>query len=68
MLLLFSLFAAGLLGYERHRQRSSSTLLLLLFSLAVGLVLDTDLPSTGGVSVPQNPMLDLQRSVALPTP
>ncbi|HDS0923320.1 TPA: hypothetical protein QDZ10_001794 [Stenotrophomonas maltophilia] len=68
MLLLFSLFAAGLLGYERHRQRSSSTLLLLLFSLAVGLVLDLDLPSTGGVSVPQNPMLDLQRSVALPTP
>ncbi len=68
MLFLFAVFAAGLLGYERARQRTSTTLLLLLFSLAVGLVLDLDLPSTGGINVPQDPMLDLQRSVGLPTP
>jgi hypothetical protein len=66
MLFLFALFAAGLLGYERVRQRTSTTLLLLLFSLAVGLVLDLDLPSTGGINVPQDPMLDLQRSLAPP--
>lgn len=65
MLFLFSLLASGLLGYERVRQRTSATLLLLLFSLAVGLVLDLDLPSAGGVEVPQDPMLDLQRSVGL---
>ena len=65
MLFLFSLLASGLLGYERVRQRTSATLLLLLFSLSVGLVLDLDLPSTGGVEVPQDPMLDLQRSVGL---
>jgi hypothetical protein len=58
-------FAAG---YERVRQRTSTTLLLLLFSLAVGLVLDLDMPSTGGIDVPQDPMLDLQRSVGQPTP
>ncbi|WP_315386053.1 hypothetical protein [uncultured Stenotrophomonas sp.] len=63
MLFLFSLLAAGLLGYERARERSTTTLLLLLFSLAVGLVLDLDLPSTGMVNVPQEPMLDLQRSM-----
>lgn len=68
MLFLFALFAAGLLGYERVRQRTSTTLLLLLFSLAVGLVLDLDLPSTGGIQVPQQPMLDLQHSVAHPSP
>lgn len=66
MLFLFALLAAGLLGYERVRQRTSTTLLLLLFSLAVGLVLDLDLPSTGGIHVPQDPMLELQRSVGHP--
>jgi len=60
--------AAALLGYERANRRGTTTLLLLLFSLAVGLVLDLDLPSTGAVNVPQEPMLDLQRSLhaALP--
>lgn len=66
LLFIFSLLAAGLLGYERAQKRSTTTLLLLLFSLAVGLVLDLDLPSTGSVNVPQEPMLDLQRSVYLP--
>lgn len=67
-LFLFSLLAAALLGYERANRRGTTTLLLLLFSLAVGLVLDLDLPSTGAVNVPQEPMLDLQRSLhaALP--
>ncbi|WP_367346057.1 hypothetical protein [Stenotrophomonas bentonitica] len=66
LLFIFSLLAAGLLGYERAQKRSTTTLVLLLFSLAVGLVLDLDLPTTGTVNVPQEPMLDLQRAVHLP--
>lgn len=63
MLLLFALLAAGLVGYERPRHRRSTVLLLLLFALAVGLVMDLDQPSTGVTSVPQEPMLDLQKSI-----
>lgn len=63
MLFIFSLLAAGLVGYQRHLQPKATAVLLLLFSLAVGLVLDLDLPTLGAISVPQEPMLDLQRSV-----
>jgi len=63
MLFLFALLSAGLVGYERYRQPKATALLLLLFSLAVGLVLDLDLPTTGATSVPQDPMLELQRSL-----
>ena len=68
MLLVFAILAAGLVGYERHQQRKTTALLLLLFSLAVGLILDLDLPTTGATSVPQDPMLDLQRSVHVQAP
>lgn len=67
MLLLFALLSAGLVGYERPAHRRSSVLLLLLFALAVGLVMDLDQPSTGVTSVPQEPMLDLQRSIRTET-
>lgn len=63
MLLFFALLAAGLVGYERSQQRKATSLLLLAFSLAVSLVLDLDRPTTGMTTVPQEPMLDLQRSV-----
>ncbi len=63
LLLLFALLAAGLVGYERARQPKATALLLLLFALAVGLVVDLDRPSTGVTNVPQEPMLDLQRSM-----
>ncbi len=63
MLLLFAVLAAGLVGYERPHQRRSTLLLLLLLTLAVGLILDLDRPSTGMTRVPQEPMLDLQRSL-----
>ncbi|WNH52018.1 hypothetical protein [Stenotrophomonas oahuensis] len=63
MLLLFAVLAAGLVGYERPHQRRSTLLLLLLLTLAVGLILDLDRPSTGITQVPQEPMLDLQRSL-----
>ncbi|HEX7989729.1 MAG TPA: hypothetical protein VF513_06160 [Stenotrophomonas sp.] len=63
MLLFFAILAAGLVGYERAQQRKATSLLLLAFSLAVSLVLDLDRPTTGMTTVPQEPMLDLQRSV-----
>jgi len=68
MLFIFALLSAGLVGYERYRQRNATALLLLLFSLAVGLILDLDLPSTGATNVPQDPMLDLQRSMHAQAP
>ncbi len=64
MLLLFAVLAAGLVGYERPSQRRSTLLLLLLLTLAVGLILELDRPSTGITHVPQEPMTDLQRSLA----
>jgi len=63
MLLLFAVLAAGLVGYERPGQRRSTLLLLVLLTLAVALILDLDRPSTGITQVPQEPMLDLQRSI-----
>ncbi|KRG43302.1 hypothetical protein ARC20_00970 [Stenotrophomonas panacihumi] len=66
MLLLFAVLAAGLVGYERARQRKETTLVLLLFALAVGLVIDLDQPSTGMTNVPQTPMLDLKESLGTP--
>lgn len=68
MLLLFALLAAALVGFERPHQRKATTPLLLLFALAVGLVLDLDLPSTGAVNVPQDPMLELQQSLRTSPP
>lgn len=63
LLLLFALLTAALVGYERAGQPKATALLLLLFALAVGLVVDLDRPTTGVTNVPQAPMLDLQRSM-----
>lgn len=70
LLLLFALLTAALVGYERAGQPKATALLLLLFALAVGLVVDLDRPTTGVTNVPQAPMLDLQRSMrqAAPAP
>ncbi len=65
MLLLFAVLAAGLVGYERAHQQRSTLLLFILLALAVGLILDLDRPSTGMTQVPQEPMLDLQRSLGV---
>jgi len=63
LLLLFAVLAAAMVGYERASQPKATALLLLLFTLAVGLVIDLDRPSTGMTNVPQDPMIDLQRSI-----
>ena len=66
VLLLYGLVAAGTIGYQRRHFRAASTVILLLFVLAGTLILDLDRPTTGGITVPQQPMLDLQRSIRSP--
>jgi len=66
LLLLFAVLTAALVGYVRAEHPRASALLLLLFTLAVGLVMDLDRPSSGMINVPQQPMLDLQRSLQAP--
>lgn len=63
MLVLFAWLGAGLIGYERGRQRKTTTLLFVLLTLAATLVVDLDRPSTGLINVPQDPMLELQRTI-----
>ena len=66
VLLVYGLVAAGMIGYQRSHFRAASTMILLLFTLAGTLILDLDRPATGGITVPQQPMLDLQRSIRPP--
>ena len=68
MLWLFALLAAAMVGYERGSHRKSTTLLLVLFTLAAALVIDLDRPSTGMINVPQTPMLDLRHSMGQSRP
>lgn len=63
LLCLFAVLAAAMVGYERGHQRRATTVLFVLLTLAVMLVIDLDLPSTGATQVPQQPMLDLQASL-----
>lgn len=63
MLWLFSIVAAGLVGFERGSQRNSTTLLFFLLALAVALVLDLDRPTGGTTRVSQQPMLDLKTTL-----
>lgn len=63
MLVIFAWLGAGLVGYERGRQRRTTTLLFLLLTLAASLVVDLDRPSTGLINVPQDPMLELRASM-----
>jgi hypothetical protein len=64
MLTIFALVAAAMVGYHRGAHRHATTVLFLLLTLAITLVIDLDRPTTGMITVPQQPMLDLQRSIA----
>ena len=63
ILVLYAVIAAGMVGYQQPRQRSASLLMFVLITLAVTLVIDLDHPVAGWISVPQTPMLDLQRNL-----
>ncbi len=64
VLMLYALIAAVMIGYEKGRHRAATSLLFVLLTLAASLVVDLDRPTTGGIKVSQQPMLDLQRSIA----
>ncbi|WP_312315937.1 hypothetical protein [Stenotrophomonas sp.] len=66
MLVLISVLAAGLVGYERPNQRRTSALVLTLFSLAAALVVDLDRPTTGITNVPQTAMTELLEGMQTP--
>ena len=63
-LAIYALISAAMIGYEKGRHRAATTLLFVLLTLAASLVADLDRPTTGGIKVSQQPMLDLQRSIA----
>ncbi|MDR0184232.1 hypothetical protein [Lysobacter arvi] len=64
MLGFFAFLSAGMVGYERGRQRRATTILFVLLTLAITLVLDLDRPSTGMTNVSQEPMLQLKASMS----
>ena len=66
VLLGYALASAAMIGYQRRRFRTASSVVLLLFTLAGTVILDLDHPTAGGIVEPQAPMLDLQRSIAPP--
>jgi hypothetical protein len=63
MLAVYALMAAGMVGYQRAAHRKATTLMFVLLALAVSLVIDLDRPASGMITIPQQPMLDLQRSL-----
>jgi len=64
ILMLYALIAAVMIGYEKGRHRTATSLLFVLLALAATLVADLDRPAAGAIKIPQQPMLDLQRAIA----
>jgi hypothetical protein len=62
LLFIYQLTAAGVLGYVLvgTRGRQSAAFLFALFGLSLILVIDLDRPVDGGVTVSQQPMLDVR--------
>jgi hypothetical protein len=68
ILLIYALISAGTIGFQKGRHRAATTVLFLLLALAAMLIGDLDRPTSGGILVSQQPMIDLQRSIAAPSP
>jgi len=66
-LLLYATVAAGMLGFVsgsgKHPRRFGAIVMLLLLSLALGLILDLDRPLRGTIKVNQQPMIDARASM-----
>ncbi|WP_430390153.1 hypothetical protein [Dyella sp. 20L07] len=62
-LALYCLAAAGLIGYQRGRYRVATTLVFLLIVASLAIIVDLDRPATGAVTVSQQPMIDLLKSM-----
>jgi hypothetical protein len=63
VLLIYSMFVAFLVGYEKGHARWASTMLFVLLLIAAALILDIDQPVRGAVQVSQQPMLDAQAAM-----
>ncbi len=67
ILLLYTLMAAGIVGYvlgvSGPRHRVVTSILFLLLTLALTLILDLDRPWSGGITVSQQPMRDMRASL-----
>lgn len=68
ILLVYALISAATIGYQKGGYRTATTVFFLLLTLAATLIADLDRPASGGIRVSQQPMIDLQRSIAAPTP
>lgn len=68
ILLIYSLIAAGTIGFQKGRHRTATTVFFLLLVLAAMLIGDLDRPTARGIRVSQQPMIDLQHSIAAPAP
>jgi hypothetical protein len=65
LLFIYQFVAAGVIGYVLvgDRGRQAAAFLFLLFGLSLLLVIDLDRPTNGGITVSQQPMLDLQAMI-----
>ncbi|HEX7981074.1 MAG TPA: hypothetical protein VF461_20875 [Gemmatimonadaceae bacterium] len=67
VLLLFATVAGGMLGFVsgsgKHPRRVGAIVMLLLLSLALGLILDLDRPLRGTIKVNQQPLVEVRASM-----
>ncbi|WP_036168144.1 hypothetical protein [Noviluteimonas dokdonensis] len=70
VLFVYLIAASGLVGFTREsrRERWSTTFLFLLFTLALGLIIDIDRPIDGAIHESQKPMEDLRASLRATPP
>lgn len=66
ILVIYALISAAMIGYQKGQHRTATTVFFVLLTLAATLIADLDRPATGSIQVSQQPMLDLQRSIAEP--
>ena len=67
VLMLYSVLSMVMLGYilaiNGHRHNAATGLLLLLLTLAFGLILDLDRPNGGAILVSQRPLAEVRASM-----
>lgn len=70
ILLLYAVISSAMLGYvlagSGARHRMAAGLMLTLLTLALTVILDLDRPRDGAIKVPQQPLIDLRASMAIP--
>jgi len=62
--ILSMIMMGSLLASNRQPHRGETVLLILLLTLAHVVILDLDRPRTGAIQVSQQPMEELERSIA----